>query len=402
MPNRFICIAGKNKIAVDAMQYLLDIGISKRNLLACCNKNDDGVDNWQPSFRRFCTQNEIPIKNLGEIYNLGNLLFISLEFDRIINPEYFKSAALFNIHFSKLPSYKGMFTSVFPILNGESDSGVTLHKIDKGIDTGDAISQITFPLRKNIKSIQLYMLFIENGIQLFKEKFQDLLANSFIAIPQPSEHSSYFSKHSLNFNASEVDFLKTAFQVRNWIHAFNFRPFQLPQFNGRNISHAEVTNVRSIPKPGKAKWIDDYSVDVSTIDFDVRLYFDRIDEILKACEIDDSDFIKMRITEGYDINDWGINGWTPLIVAVYHHSLFAVKELLDAGANVNATNFNGTSVLMYAMDTASRSGDVNILKQLLSRGARLNHKDYRGVSILEYAHSLNNTQVIECLINAQS
>lgn len=70
-----------------------------------------------------------------------DLIFISLEFDKIVNPDLFKDARLYNIHFSLLPSYKGMYTSAIPILNGEEMVGVTFHEIDKGIDTGNIIAQ---------------------------------------------------------------------------------------------------------------------------------------------------------------------------------------------------------------------------------------------------------------------
>ena len=39
-----------------------------------------------------------------------------------------------------------MYTSYWPIKNGEKKSGVTLHKIDSGIDTGDIISQLSFDI----------------------------------------------------------------------------------------------------------------------------------------------------------------------------------------------------------------------------------------------------------------
>ena len=74
------------------------------------------------------------------------IFFISLEFDKIINTSLFKTTNLFNIHFSLLPRYKGMYTSILPILNGDKISGVTLHKIDRGIDTGDIIDKCSFRL----------------------------------------------------------------------------------------------------------------------------------------------------------------------------------------------------------------------------------------------------------------
>ena len=73
-------------------------------------------------------------------------MFISLEYHRLIDPLKFVTSKLYNPHFSLLPAYKGMYTSALPLLNDEKDAGVTLHHIDSGIDTGDIIDQIIFPI----------------------------------------------------------------------------------------------------------------------------------------------------------------------------------------------------------------------------------------------------------------
>lgn len=134
-----ICIAGKNNIAVEITKYLKkkdDIEI-----LAIPNSADNGIDGWQKSFYKFCLENSIPIISLEEAHKIENLIFLSLEFDKIVKPYEFLSDKLFNIHFSLLPKYKGMYTSALPILNNEKETGVTLHKIDTGIDTGEIIAQ---------------------------------------------------------------------------------------------------------------------------------------------------------------------------------------------------------------------------------------------------------------------
>ena len=140
--------------------------------------------------------------------------FFSLEFDRIIRPNLFKSDKLFNIHFSLLPSYKGMFTSVMPILNGEKSTGVTLHKIDPGIDTGDIIEQIEFELNEIINSQELYCLYLHHGLTLFKSSFNRIRANTYACYPQPSTRSSYYSKSEINFANLPLNFSKTAFEDR--------------------------------------------------------------------------------------------------------------------------------------------------------------------------------------------
>ena len=126
--------------------------------------------------------NELNIKvnTLEDSYCIDNLLFISLEFDRIVNPNKFKTDKLFNIHFSLLPKYKGMFTSIMPILNNEKATGVTLHKIDKGIDTGEIIAQKEFEIDLMDNARDVYHKYIHYGILLLKECLEKLLKNEFI------------------------------------------------------------------------------------------------------------------------------------------------------------------------------------------------------------------------------
>ena len=93
------------------------------------NPTDNGFDGWQPSLKRLGTELKIKETTIEELYEIEELLFLSLEYSELINTTKFKSQKLFNIHFSLLPEYKGMYTSALPIINGEEYSGVTLHKI---------------------------------------------------------------------------------------------------------------------------------------------------------------------------------------------------------------------------------------------------------------------------------
>lgn len=110
-------------------------------IVAILNQNDNGVNSWQPSFKDFCKKKRVQIISLEEAYSIENLLLLSVEFDRIVQISKFLSDKIFNIHFSLLSKYKGMYSSVLPILHGERKTGVTLHRIRHGIDTGEIIAQ---------------------------------------------------------------------------------------------------------------------------------------------------------------------------------------------------------------------------------------------------------------------
>ncbi len=244
-----ICVAGKNDIAVNAVDYLINkLNIEKKDIIAVINRNDIGEDSWQKSLKKYATDNDIVIKELQEVYEIEDLFFISLEFDRIIKTEKFKTKKLFNIHFSLLPSYKGMYTSAMPIINGEKKSGVTLHKIDNGIDTGDIIDQKEFDIDITDTCRDLYLKYIDFGFNLFKKNIDNLLQNNFIAKPQSCIGSSYYSKKAIDYSNLSIDLNKTSFEIYNQIRAFIFKEYQLPKINDFSIEKVELTNEKGIFK----------------------------------------------------------------------------------------------------------------------------------------------------------
>jgi ankyrin repeat protein len=79
-------------------------------------------------------------------------------------------------------------------------------------------------------------------------------------------------------------------------------------------------------------------------------------------------------------------GWTPLIVAAFRQQKEVVAELLDRGADPNATGKNGTTVLMYAK-TAILKGEtkgMDLLDLLIARGADSSRQDKFGRAVLDY------------------
>ena len=119
-----IVLAGKNDIAVHGLFLAMEY-FDNDNIIVIVSKNDIGVDGWQRSLLKVAKEKNIAIKTLEEVYDSKISVFLSLEFDQIIKPKRLKTDKVYNIHFSELPRYKGMYTSVWPILYADSTSGVT-------------------------------------------------------------------------------------------------------------------------------------------------------------------------------------------------------------------------------------------------------------------------------------
>ena len=70
---------------------------------------------------------------------------------RIIGPRllnYFGMQRLVNIHPSLLPAYPGLHAFERAFADGVSESGITVHLVDSGMDTGPILLQKSFPRRK--------------------------------------------------------------------------------------------------------------------------------------------------------------------------------------------------------------------------------------------------------------
>ena len=240
--NKTICIAGKNKCAIDSLTYLLK-KYPDFEILALPNKSDDGNDTWQKSFKKFAQKNKVPITNLKNLYNKENLYFFSLEFEEILNTKLFKSKNLFNFHFSLLPKYRGCHTNFYQILNGEKKSGVTLHKIDKGIDTGMIIDSLSFKIQINTTAYQNYLKLLNTSVILFKKLFHRILNNNYSIKKQNLKRGSYFNKKSVNYkNLIHFNKIKHNLNTHNMIRSLIFPPFQLPIYNGKKIKKSLFKN----------------------------------------------------------------------------------------------------------------------------------------------------------------
>ncbi len=396
-----ICIAGKNNIAVDVLDYCLKRykDFDDMQVVAVLTRNDKGINSWQRSFKWFCEKEKVKIITLEDAYEIENLLFLSVEFDRIIKTAKFKSDKLFNIHFSLLPEYKGMYPSVFPILHNKKHSGVTLHRIRDGIDTGEIIKQQSFAIEESDTSLDIYKKLINSGTDMAISNIENLLNDKFTCRQQEARYSTYFSANTIDYANLVLDIKCTAYQIQNQVRAFAFRPYQLLEFNNCRIVEAKITNDASKVKPGTVIEEADISIKISSIDYDIILYKDVLAELLDSITIKNIDRAKYLCASSKIINDQNEHGWSPLTVAVYNNNLEMVKYLLERGADKNVLNVNGTNLLMYAKDCYLKYKDSTIFEYLLVQGVSPDQTDYSGKNLYDYCREKNIMRIGDFIVN---
>lgn len=332
--HKSIIIAGKNNIACETLQWLYDEYGKQINFFVICNRDDIGQNGWQRSLRQAANTLNVKEIQLEDAYSMRDTIFLSLEYDRIICPERFITKELYNVHFSLLPQYKGMYTTILPILHGEKMCGVTLHRIDSGIDTGEIICQKSLELDKKYTSRDLYYEYMQLGVEIIKENIKDIIGNKCKSYAQSIEKSSYYRKGSIDFK-KEIDTYNTAIFVQRQIRAFRFREYQMPRIGKWFVSSCDILDIRSHGRPGQILYQDDQSVVISTIDYNVELHIDQFDRVFKACH--EGDLATLQTIKGleYYLKDRNSQGKTPLMVAVDANQLRIVNYLISLHESVN-------------------------------------------------------------------
>lgn len=112
---------------------------------------------------------KINLRYLSDLSNLSDLdtlnIGLILDFNKIIPNEIINlfSKGIINIHFSKLPQYRGPAPVQYTILNGDKEAWITYYLISEKLDAGKIISQTSLPLDLTENTEILYQKLIEKS-----------------------------------------------------------------------------------------------------------------------------------------------------------------------------------------------------------------------------------------------
>jgi len=392
-----LALAGKSNALIECLNFSINY-IGKENILIVPALNDSREDSWQYSITGYCERKGLKICNIEDLYPLNDLIFISIQFDKLIDISKFKSKKLYNIHFSYLPFYKGMYPIIWPIINQEEFSGVTIHKLDWGIDTGAIVDQIKIYLTDNTTSRDLYFSCLDIAVKLFKNNLSKLINDELIIADQPINRGSYYSKKTFDFLNPKIDLDKTACEISAQFRALIFPEYQYPKFLDMEISKVEIIPERSYVKPGKVLENNDHYFLISSVDYNLRLYKSYSNQLFNAIETSNIDnILKLMDKVANELENKNKNGWTALMMAAFKNDYEMVRILVENGADVNAKDFKGMSVLMYAIKGAIKSKKIDALDYLIRKGANIDDYDNEGNSLISYAEIEGDNEILNYL-----
>ncbi len=150
-----------------------------------------------------------------------------------------------NLHFSLLPQLRGAAPAQRAIINGLSATGITVFKLDAGMDTGPIYIQREYQIPQNLTAGDL----LENLAQLGPEAISatlDLIARDAQPIPQSNVGASLAAK--LNKEEARINWRDSAEVNVNKIHGFAPNPSATSNFRGQSIKFSRARlSTQSLP-----------------------------------------------------------------------------------------------------------------------------------------------------------
>jgi len=123
-----------------------------------------------------------------------------------------------NVHTSLLPKYRGASPIQSAILNGESETGVTIMKMDVGLDTGDILTQRATPIHAADNAATLHDRLAQLGAELLVETIPAYAAGMILPRQQQHEFATHVTK--IKKEEGRIDWSQSARAIWNRIRAF--------------------------------------------------------------------------------------------------------------------------------------------------------------------------------------
>lgn len=136
-----------------------------------------------------------------------------------------------NVHASLLPKYRGAAPIPYALLEGESFTGVSIMRIEAGLDSGPVVGQEEVAIGEDETTGELEPRLAQCGAELLVRLLKPYLRGERSPRPQAADGATFAP--SIRREDARIDWSGTARRVHNQIRAFNPRPGAFTEFRGQ-------------------------------------------------------------------------------------------------------------------------------------------------------------------------
>lgn len=135
----------------------------------------------------------------------------------------------FNLHFSHLPRWRGAAPVQRALIAGDMETGVTLFKIDEGLDTGDILGIADTVIGPEETADELLNRLSSIGVSLLNQELPRLYSGTYTLSPQKGEVTL---APKIQRSEARIDFSCNAKEIENLVRGMNSEPMAWCSFAG--------------------------------------------------------------------------------------------------------------------------------------------------------------------------
>lgn len=207
-------------------------------------------------------------EELQYVLDLAPDLIVTAAFGQILPSAVLEAPKLgaINVHASLLPAYRGGAPIHQAIIDGQSETGVTIMYMVDRLDAGDIISQIVVPIESTDDTGTMFEKLSTAGMELLKETLPSIINGTNSREPQDEEKVTY--ARNISREQERIDWTKSAFSISNQVRGLHPWPVAFTTYNEQNMKiwKAAATESANSGKPGEVLELGDDALIVQTGD----------------------------------------------------------------------------------------------------------------------------------------
>ena len=181
-------------------------------------------------------------------------LIVVTAYGRILPPyiiNYTKYGCI-NVHASLLPKYRGAAPIQWAIINGESETGVSIMKMDEGLDTGDVLHVVKTPIGEYETAEELF----ERLSKIGGEALVETIKNIDKITPVPQNHDAHTYAPMISRETGKIDWTKSAREISKLICGLNSWPLAYTLYKGETLKLVTARVTEGSGRPGEILSVD--------------------------------------------------------------------------------------------------------------------------------------------------
>lgn len=196
-------------------------------------------------------------------------IIVVVAFGQIIPQEILELAPFgcINVHGSLLPKYRGAAPIQWAVIDGEKESGVTIMKMDAGLDTGDMISKEIVPLEDKETGGSLFDKLAKAGARLCVQTLPSIENETAVYEKQPEESPTAYAS-MIDKKMGCIQWEEKAKTIEQLIRGLNPWPSAYTYLQGKTLKiwEADVLSEESGKAPGEVVRTDKTGLYIQTGD----------------------------------------------------------------------------------------------------------------------------------------